>query len=227
MFQPANGKHPAAPGIGAFAATALMSAIPSTGLRPFIEQAFTAEHVAIDFAGFSGETLHGVIQEPLDRIRAGELKPESVTVRMLLPDTTRPMVLPCRVEDLADDPDFRARSHRLTSRHAYAILESVHELARKGRISQGRAQIRAHQLPPVFKMYILNGQEAFFGLYPIAKHNIPIPGGTRDMYDLMGKDAMVFRYSQASGETADAQFIEQAQTWFDSIWDTISYEYPA
>src|SRR3954453_19157670 len=97
MFQPANGKPPAAPGIGAFAATALMSAIPSTGLRPFIEQAFTADHVAIDFAGFSGETLHGVIQEPLDRIRAGELKPASVTVRMLLPDTTRPMVLPCRV----------------------------------------------------------------------------------------------------------------------------------
>jgi hypothetical protein len=226
MFQPANGKHPA-PGIGAFAATALMSALPSTGLRPFIEQAFTAEHVVIDFAGFSGETLHGVIQEPLDRIRAGELKPASVTVRMLLPDTTKPMVLPCRVEDLADDPDFRARSHRLTSRHAYAILESVHELARKGCISQGRAQIRAHQLPPVFKMYILNGREAFFGLYPIAKHNIPIPGGTRDMYDLMGKDAMVFRYSQASGEAADAQFIEQAQTWFDSIWDTISYEYPA
>ena len=43
----------------------------STGLRPFIEQAFTAEHVAIDFAGFSGETLHGVIQEPLDKIRTG------------------------------------------------------------------------------------------------------------------------------------------------------------
>jgi hypothetical protein len=61
----------------------------------------------------------------------------------------------------------------------------------------------------------------------IAKHNIPIPGGTRDMYDLMGKDAMVFRYSQASGEAADAQFTEQARTWFDSIWDTISYEYPA
>lgn len=79
----------------------------------------------------------------------------------------------------------------------------------------------------MFKMYILNGQVTFFGLYPIAKHNVPIPGGTRDMYDLTGKDAMVFRYSRSSGEVADAQFIDQFQTWFDSIWETISYEYPA
>lgn len=79
----------------------------------------------------------------------------------------------------------------------------------------------------MFKMYILNGQVTFFGLYPIAKHNVPIPGGTRDMYDLTGKDAMVFRYSRSSGEVADAQFIDQFQTRFDSIWETISYEYPA
>lgn len=226
LFQSATIDHPAS-GIGPFAATAPMSAVPSTGLRPFIEKAFTHEHVAIDFAGFSGETLHGVVQEPLDKIRSGQLKPASVSIRMLLPDTTRPMVVPCRVEDLADDPEFRARSHRLTSRHAYAILESVHELARKGRIGQGTAQIRAHQLPPLFKMYILNGDEVFFGLYPLVRHSIPFPEGQRDIFDLMGKDAMVFRHTEASGETADAQFIEQAQAWFGSIWDNISYEFPA
>jgi hypothetical protein len=33
------------------------SVVLSTGLRPYIEQAFTADHVAIDFAGFSGEAL--------------------------------------------------------------------------------------------------------------------------------------------------------------------------
>ena len=70
-------------------------------------------------------------------------------------------------------------------------------------------QIRAHQLPPLFKMYILNGDEVFFGLYPLVKHT------------------MVFRRTEASGEAADAQFIEQAQAWFDAIWDNISYEFPA
>jgi hypothetical protein len=91
---------------------------------------------------------------------------------MLLPDTTRPMALPCRVEDLADDPGYRTRMHQITSRHAYAILESVDELARLGRMEKGSAQIRAHQLPPLFKMYILNGDEVFFGLYPLVRHAI-------------------------------------------------------
>ncbi len=224
LFQPSTGERPfTTPAT----ATTPASVLPSTGLRPYIERAFTAEHVTIDFAGFSGETLHGVVQEPLDRIRTGEIKPGSVSIRMLLPDTTRPMTVPCRVEDLADDPDYRARMHQVTGRHAYAILETVQELARLGRIKEASTEIRAYQVPPLFKLYLLNGDEAFFGLYPLVEHKIPFPGGDRPIYDLMGKDALVFRHSKAAGDAADAQFVEQAQSWFDSMWDHISYEFPA
>jgi hypothetical protein len=224
LFQPSTGERLfTAPG----AATTPASVLPSTGLRPYIEHAFTAEHVSIDFAGFSGETLHGVVQEPLDKIRTGEIKPESVAIRMLLPDTTRPMTVPCRVEDLADDPDYRARMHQVTGRHAYAILETVQELARLGRIREASTEIRAYQVPPLFKLYLLNSEEAFFGLYPLVEHKIPFPGGDRPIYDLMGKDAVVFRHSKTTGDTADAQFVEQAQVWFDSMWDHVSYEFPA
>ena len=38
-------------------------------LRPHVERAFEQSKVSIDFAGFSGETLHGAPQEPLDKIR--------------------------------------------------------------------------------------------------------------------------------------------------------------
>ena len=152
-------------------------AAPSVGMRPFIEQAFTAEHVTIDFAGFSGETLHGAIQEPLDNIRIGRIKPATLSIRMLLPDTSRPMVLPCRADDLADDPEHRARVHRLTTRHAHAILDTVQELASLGLIEHADAQIRAHACPPLFKLYILNGQDVFFGFYPITRHTISLPSG--------------------------------------------------
>ena len=225
LFKPSTGDRASSVSSQALAVPAA-SVILSTGLRPYIEQAFTAEHVSIDFAGFSGETLHGVVQEPLDKIRTGEIKPSSVTIRMLLPDTTRPMAVPCRVEDLADDPDYRARMHQVTGRHAYAILETVQELARLGRIKETSTEIRAYQVPPLFKLYLLNGDEAFFGLYPLVEHNIPFPDGSHTMYDLMGKDAMVFRHSAGSGNAADAQFVAQAQGWFDSMWDHISYEFP-
>ena len=202
-------------------------AAPSVGIRPFVEQAFACEHVSIDFAGFSGETLHGVIQEPLDKIRIGRIKPASVTIRMLLPDTTRPMVLPCRADDLADDPDYRERATRLTARHAHAILDGVQELTRLGLLQSATAEIRAHPCPPMFKLYILNGEEVFFGLYPITKQRIPLASGDRDIYDLMGKDAVVFHHSVHSGQPTDIPYIDQARSWFSSMWDTISYKFPA
>ncbi len=202
-------------------------AAPSVGLRPFIEQAFTCEHIRIDFAGFSGETLHGAIQEPLDKIRIGRIKPESLTIRLLLPDTSRPMALPCRADDLSDDAENRARATRLTARHAHAILDSVHELTGLGLLQKATAEIRAHQCAPLFKLYILNREEAFFGFYPIVRQTVPLASGPHDIYDLMGKDSVVFHHSARSGQPADAAYIEQAQTWFDSMWQTISYEYPA
>src|ERR1017187_3529677 len=71
----------------------------AVALRPHVERAFAQPKMSIDFAGFSGETLHGVIQEPLDKIRVGHSKPRSLAIRLLLPDTTRPMVLPCRTDN--------------------------------------------------------------------------------------------------------------------------------
>jgi hypothetical protein len=33
-------------------------------------------------------------------------------------------------------------------------------------------------------------------LYPLVEHAIPFPDGSHPMYDLMGKDAVVFRHSK-------------------------------
>ena len=146
---------------------------------------------------------------------------------MLLPDTSRPMVLPCRADDLTDDPDYRARAHRLTTRHAHAILDTVHELTGLGLVQQADAQIRAHACSPLFKLYILNGEDVFFGFYPIIKQSIPLASGPREIYDLMGKDAVVFHHSVHSGHPADAPYVEQARSWFTAMWDNLSYEFPA
>jgi len=202
-------------------------AAPSVGLRPFIEQVFTCEHVTIDFAGFSGETLHGAIQEPLDKIRIGRIKPESLTIRLLLPDTSQPMTLPCRADDLGDDAENRVRATRITARHAHAILDSVRELTGLGLLAKATAEIRTHRCAPLFKLYILNGEEAFFGFYPIVRQTVPLASGPHDIYDLMGKDSVVFHHSTRTGQPADIAYIEQAQAWFDSMWQTVSYEYPA
>jgi hypothetical protein len=75
----------------------------------------------------------------------------------------------------------------------------------------------------MFKLYILNRDEAFFGFYPIAEHTVTLHGQDVPMYDLMGKDATMFHY-ESSDDPADigGHYVQQAQAWFDSMWSTVS-----
>jgi len=195
------------------------------GLRPHIERAFELEQVTLDFSGFSGETLHGVLQEPLDKIRVGRLRPASVRLRILLPDPSVPWSLPCRTSDLADDPAFRERATAIMTRHVSAIVDSVHELAEMGLVQEAGAEVRVHGTVPLFKLYIVNGDEVFFGFYPVRSHKVTIKGEAHAMYDLMGKDAVLFHHTMHAADTStDTQYVKQAKAWFDSMWQTVARE---
>lgn len=201
------------------------------GLRPHLEAAFTEAAVTIDFAGFSGETLAGALTEPLDKVRSRRLAPSSIRVRVLVPDTCRPWVLPCRIDDLADEPAFRQRAAGILDRSLATILDAVTELRELDIVPDATAEVRVHNLAPVFKLYLINGREAFFGFYPIAEHTIRAGGGIHPMYDLMGKDSVLFHHSSHdadadidAGASADL-YLAQAKMWFDSIWATVSQDY--
>jgi DNA-binding transcriptional regulator YhcF (GntR family) len=195
----------------------------AVALRPHVERAFEQPKVSIDFAGFSGETLHGVIQEPLDKIRIGQLRPETITLRILIPDTHRPWAFPCRADDLADEPAFRERHTQLSRRHTDAITETVAELADLGLVGSATAEVRVHGGTPTFKLYLLNNSEAFFGFYPLTEHTVALHGQPVPIYDLMGKDVTLFHYERGDDPSdIGGQFVEQAQAWFDSMWATVS-----
>lgn len=186
-------------------------------LRPVIEEAFTADEVTIDFFGLSGETLHAAIQEPLDQVRAGRLTPQRLHIRMLLPDTGVPWGLPSSADDLSDDPAFRKRAESIIERHAGAVVDSVAELVDLGLTRQGIVDVQRVRVAPLFKLYLINSKHAFFGYYPVARHDVRIDGETHPVYDLMGKDARLLRYSAADDDDA-SDHVEQAGAWFDSLW---------
>src|SRR6266545_3826619 len=198
------------------------------GLRPHVERAFARTDVTIDFAGFSGETLHGVLQEPLDKIRDGRLSPKTISIRALVADTSVPWTLPCRVDNLADDPDFRERARQISERHLSALVASVQELADFGLVEKVSAETRAHNCAPMFKLYILNNEEAFFGFYPVREHTVTLKGEPRSIYDVMGKDALLFHQAATEDDTAAGTlYVQEAREWFESIWRTISHEIPS
>ncbi|GAA2018225.1 GntR family transcriptional regulator [Terrabacter terrae] len=194
------------------------------GLRPHIERAFEQPNVEIDFSGYTAETLHGIIAEPLDKIRSGRLSPSSIRIRMLLSDMSRPLSLPVNVDNNpgASGP-ARARMAEISTRHAGAITATVEELADLGLVRKATVETRLHGSAPLFKVYIVNGIDAFFGYYPVVRHEVRIGSKRQAIFDPMGKDAVMFqRTDDGDAESADALFVTQTRLWFDSVWDTIA-----
>ncbi|BCJ45024.1 hypothetical protein GCM10010168_84020 [Actinoplanes ianthinogenes] len=196
------------------------------GLRPHIEAAFEQFHITLDFAGFSSETLHGAIQEPLDKIRAGRLTPESIAIRILLPDLTQPAVVPSLAEPAGDDSAVRERAARIARRHTEAIEESVSELATLGLVRSATTEVRAYGTTVLSKLYIINREEVFFGFYPVVRNTVSVDKQPVSIFDVLGKDVPLFHYV-ITGDDGDAndQFIKQSRAWFDSAWTTIAREY--
>ncbi|MEV4612305.1 winged helix-turn-helix domain-containing protein [Kitasatospora sp. NPDC049258] len=196
------------------------------GLRPYVEQAFASDTVTIDFAGFSSETLHGALQEPLDKIRIGRLTPRSISIRILVPDMSVPQAAPVRREDCADDVRLRDRMHDIMVGYARSIRDSVAELSHLGLVSETRVEVRVHSGTQFFKLYIINETDAFFGYYPIRPNKVVAQGEAIEIYDLVGKDTVLFHHSVNEGDSSSGlQQVEQGRMWFDSIWDTIGRDF--
>jgi DNA-binding transcriptional regulator YhcF (GntR family) len=197
-------------------------------LRPHIEAAFERAHVALAFAGFSGETLRDALSEVLDKVRAGQLAPETISVRVLLSDMTVPVALPARAETQSDDPAVRERSERITRRAAGGIIDQVQELGDLGLVRSANVEVRVVSATPLFKLYMLNDEEVFFGFYPAVERTVAIKGEPMAIYDLMGKDATLFHFAANDDDTSvGTQFVESARQWFDSLWTTIARDYEA
>jgi DNA-binding transcriptional regulator YhcF (GntR family) len=192
-------------------------------LRPHVEELFRQDRVTIDFAGFSGETLRGVISEPLDRIRLGELTPQSIHLRIMVSDMRRPMALPIPVDPTEDPTLASTRMARITDQALDGLTNDVRELQGLGLIKSGTVEVRMHGVAPTFKLFILNEAEVFFGFYPIVQHPVSINGTDIDIFDPMGKDAHLFHFSRGGGESEQGTlFVEAARKWFDSVWTTVA-----
>lgn len=119
---------------------------------------------------------------------------------------------------------------------AAMLHDLIERVDRWGRTRDSIAEVRIEVYPPgqgevadalLFKLYILNGEEAFFGFYPVVEHTVTINGDPVAIYDPMGKDTTLFQWAITDDEASDASaHVEQARRWFDSMWNTIAREHP-
>lgn len=193
------------------------------GLRPHIEAAFAQPDVQIDFSGYTAETLHTAIQEPFDKIRNGLLTPQTIRLRLLLSDMSVPMAIPSRAgDDPGDDPRVRARMERTAHRYAGGISDSVIELAQLELVQQATVEVKVHSSAPLFKLYLINATDLFFGFYPVREHAVTIGDEQIPVYDPMGKDTELFHHTSGDPDSMGSLYLGEANRWFTSIWETIA-----
>lgn len=190
------------------------------GLAPRLAEAFAADHVRVDAACLTAETLMLALGEPLRRIHGGEIRPRSIDVRILLPSREIALAFPVPVDGRGDDDPVHQRW--LAQRNAQGQVLKHNLLALRS--SHGvdvRVTFRALPFTPPIKLYLLNGSEALIAYYMITKREEEWDSETLQMYDALGGKSLLFSFEQRAGQR-DAAFVEQSQKWFDALWETIT-----
>ena len=189
------------------------------GLAPRLVEAFSVPHVRIDVVCHTAETLMLAMGEPVRLIHEGNVRPESVNVRILVPSRDITLAFPVSVDGDDDDPVHQrwlqmgnAQGHVL--RHNLHALRSTHGI-------DAKVTFRALPFTPPVKLYLLNGEEALMGYYVLTRREEPYESQTLDMYDALGSASLLFSFEKCAGER-DASFVEQSQMWFDALWETIT-----
>ncbi|MBW5423993.1 GntR family transcriptional regulator [Streptomyces sp. BG9H] len=195
-------------------------------LAPRLAEAFAAKDVRIDVVSYTAETLMIALGEPVRLIHEGRIRPESITVRILLPSSDIKLAFPVPI---AGDAESRERLHQrwLTQRNAQGQV--LRHNLRALRASHGidvSVQFRALPFTTPVKLYLLNGEEALLAYYTLGPQQLELndAGGSDnvDLYDVLGVKALLFSFGKPGQSVRDAQFVDESQKWFDALWATIT-----
>jgi hypothetical protein len=187
-----------------------------------VARAFRSDRVAIDAYCFNGETLASAIAAPVVALTAGaEARPRSVSLRMLLPDPERSLALPQVIDEPAD-PRPRERLRSVIDHIHGSLRHSLRMLAVRELVPEVNVEARQVAITPTQRVYILNGEEVLVGHYQVTPRRVELARDPMEIYDLLGLDGMLFRHTAVPGDRLTADYVQQTQMWFDSLWSTIA-----
>ncbi|SDT28709.1 GntR family transcriptional regulator [Microlunatus soli] len=221
-------------------------------LTDILRGAFDRPHVSIDYCGFNGETLANTLPPSLHELGTGRLSATTVRLRMLLVD---PELLPAMPRAVPQDaqqrsptrtgppPDIRRTFGGLLDRSVGRLAAALDELTDRRLVDSTQLEVRVHGLGPSVKLYLLNGERAFFGFYPVttAAYELGPDRVPTLLHHPSGWDATVFSAadgmsssiapidgdSESRGPISSGPpFTTQARAWFDSLWTTLARSYP-
>ncbi|MEV6942023.1 GntR family transcriptional regulator [Streptomyces sp. NPDC051172] len=201
-------------------------------LGPFIARAFAQQSVQLDVFTLTSESLDAHIRLQAERIRLGEVRPESIEMRLLLPGESVQSPYPQANRpaeggnDKADlDRRLQERLHLITRRHTSSLRAALRDLQTEGLVPSVEVQVRTISLVPPFKLYLLRDTEALLGPYEVIERSILLDDDTEiDAVDVLGLGSTLTRHVNDMGDAnaTGSVFIESWQTAFDSWWNLLA-----
>lgn len=192
-------------------------------LRPYLKQAFAAPDVELTIAAYSGETFYGLLSEFLNQVAEGNIRPQSLTIKLLVPDCSEPMGVPCRIGTKDEDPAYKHLIAERNRRFAQEFQNYFHIISTRYPAMNATMKIRLHRLSPLFKMIIVNGNRLFLGFYPIAETAATLEGERREFWDYRGERASFVGFSR-NGTESEREIIGQMEKWFGVVWSKLAQE---
>ncbi|MFC8198957.1 GntR family transcriptional regulator [Streptomyces sp. NPDC057298] len=200
--------------------------VPATSsvvaLRDHLRSAFAAPEVWIDAICLNGQSLAVAMGDPIHAVHAGEVRPEKISVRVLLPSRDIDLAFP-RAAEPNNDEDGHVHQAWLIERNAHA--RSMSASLRSLRATHGidvQIAYRAVPFAPMAKLYLINDNTALFSYYTMVQREIEIDQRILEVYDA-GPLGLV-RVFGAGEISPDTSFVEQSHLWFSAMWETISTE---
>ncbi|MFJ7338317.1 GntR family transcriptional regulator [Streptomyces sp. NPDC101110] len=195
----------------------------SQRLGPLISAAFEQKEVTLDVYTLTSESLDVHIRLQAERIRSGEIAPERIVLRILLPSESLELPYP-RALDAADAPRLRDRFRTITRRSTESLIHVLRDLKAAALVPSVELHIRHAPLTPTFKLYVINGVEVLHGLYQIVERDLVLDSGEQlRALDVLGLGATLTHHVQdGDPDSAGTVFVDTMRKWYGSVWDLLS-----
>ncbi|WP_405871505.1 GntR family transcriptional regulator [Streptomyces sp. NBC_00005] len=192
-------------------------------LGAIIGSAFEQAEVTLDVFTLTSESLGAHIRAQGERIQAGEISPQRIALRVLLPSESVEMPywrtgLPTHDEILKQRYLDIRRRHTATLR---ALLSDLHAMKLVPSVA---FEIRHIGLVPYSKLYLVNKQQALEGPCKVYLRTFQLDDGSEvEGLDVIGLGAGLTHYVKDDDPSSQgAEFVEKQQAWFDSVWELLA-----
>ncbi|MBK6017990.1 GntR family transcriptional regulator [Streptomyces sp. MBT53] len=195
----------------------------STGmvtLHPLFNHAFEKPEVTLDVFTLTSESLDAHIRVQAVRIRAGQITPERITLRMVLPHPS--LDIPYwRTADGRHDDQLKARFLGITDGNTASVRGVLNDLKEAGHVPSVTVEIRHGLLVPYSKLYLLNGTEAVHGNYRLYERSITLDNGqeVEGVTDVEGLGAGLTHHVMGEPGAQGTVFVQDMREWFESVWN--------